>query len=108
MTIYQMLCLIGVPGMIAGIFAYFRSEWKKMRKESDAQKKGLQALLRAQMINDYNKWEDREYAPIYARDNFENCWEQYHNLGVNGVMDNLHVMFLQLPTDPPNKHSKEE
>ena len=57
------------------------------------------ALLRAQMINDYNKWSEKGYAPIYARQNFENCWEQYHSLGVNGVMDDLHMKFLELPTE---------
>ena len=55
------------------------------------------------MIAEYNKWMDREYAPIYARDNFENCWKQYHALGVNGVMDDLHEKFLELPTEPPEE-----
>ncbi len=50
------------------------------------------------MISDYNKWSDRGYAPIYARQNFENCWGHYHTLGANGVMDDIHEKFLQLPT----------
>ena len=52
------------------------------------------------MIHDYNKWTERGYAPIYARQNFENCWEQYHSLGANGVMDDIHRKFLKLPTEP--------
>lgn len=63
----------------------------------------IQALLRAQMISDFNKYSEKGYAPIYARDNFENCWKQYHSLGVNGVMDDLHRKFLELPTDPPEE-----
>ena len=55
------------------------------------------------MISDYNKWEDRGFAPIYARQNFENCWKQYHSLGVNGVMDDLHNKFLELPVSPPDE-----
>lgn len=60
---------------------------------------GLQALLRAQLINDYNKWHVKGYAPIYVRENFENCYNQYHALGGNGVMTDLHDKFMDLPTD---------
>lgn len=31
------------------------------------------------------------------RDDFENCWKQYHALGANGVMDDVHKKFLALP-----------
>ena len=48
-------------------------------------------------------YSEKGYAPIYARDNFENCWKQYHSLGVNGVMDDLHRKFLELSTDPPEE-----
>ena len=64
-----------------------------------AVKKGVQALLRSQMIADYNKWSEKGYAPIYARENFENCWKRYHALGENGVMDDLHEKFLDLPME---------
>ena len=31
--------------------------------------------------------DDTEKEGEYARDNFENCWKQYHSLGANDVMD---------------------
>lgn len=96
MTLYQWLCLLGVPAILAAIVKYLMAQITGVRL-------GVQALLRAQMISDYNKWEERGYAPIYARQNFENCWKQYHALGANGVMDDLHAKFLALPTDEPNK-----
>lgn len=95
MTIYQWLCLLGIPALLAAAFKYTFSQIKGI-------KKGVQALLRAQLIAEYNKWDERGYAPIYARQNFENCWEQYHALGKNGVMDDLHAKFLELPTEPAN------
>lgn len=103
MTVYQWLCLLGVPALIAGGFKYLYSSLKKNTADTEAVKIGIQALLRSQMIADYNKWTDRGYAPIYARDNFENCWKQYHALGVNGVMDDLHEKFLELSTEPPEE-----
>lgn len=93
LTLYQWLCLFSVPAVVLAGLNYILNQIKGV-------KLGVQALLRAQMIDDYNKWEERGYAPIYARQNFENCWTQYHSLGANGVMDDLHAKFLQLPTEP--------
>ena len=96
MNIYQWLCVLGVPTVLAFLFKLVFNNIKGV-------KLGVQALLRAQMIDDYNKWTEKGYAPIYARQNYENCWKQYHSLGVNGVMDDIHVKFLALPTDPPEE-----
>lgn len=78
-------------------------KWLHKKSKTEAQRqgaieKGLQALLRSQMINDYNHYKEKGYAPIYAKENFENVWKQYHNLGVNGVMDSIHEEFMSLPT----------
>lgn len=106
MNVYQWLCLLGIPALIAGLFKYLHGMVVKNSEDTKAVKAGLQALLRSQMIADYNKWDERGYAPIYARENFENCWKQYHSLGVNGVMDDLHEKFLDLPTAPPEVGEK--
>lgn len=103
MTVYQWLCLFSVPALILMIVKYMLNQIKQNRKDTEAVKLGLQALLRSQMISDYNKYSEKGFAPVYARDNFENCWKQYHSLGANGVMDDLHEKFLDLPTEPPNK-----
>lgn len=38
----------------------------------------------------------------------ENVYIQYHNLGQNGVMDDLRKKFLELPTHPKEKEEKKE
>ena len=103
MTVYQWLCLFSVPALILMIVKYMLNQIKQNRKDTEAVKLGLQALLRSQMISDYNKYSEKGFAPVYARDNFENCWKQYHSLGGNGVMNDLHEKFLDLPTEAPNK-----
>lgn len=103
MTVYQWLCLFSVPALILMIVKYMLNQSKQNRKDTEAVKLGLQALLRSQMISDYNKYSEKGFAPVYARDNFENCWKQYHSLGANGVMDDLHEKFLDLPTEAPHK-----
>ena len=100
MTLYEILCHFGIPSLIVGaLVGILKLVFNQIR----AIKLGVQALLRAQMIADYNKYTELGYAPIYARQNFENCWSQYHSLGVNGVMDDIHVKFMQLPIEPPEK-----
>ena len=81
MTVYQWLCLFSVPALILMIVKYMLNQIKRNRKDTEAVKLGLQALLRSQMISDYNKYSEKGFAPVYARDNFENCWKQYHSLG---------------------------
>jgi hypothetical protein len=60
MTTYQWLCLLGVPSLlIAAMLAMIRhlaTQIKHDRADTAATKLGVQALLRAQMIADYNKW----------------------------------------------------
>ena len=85
------------------IIRYLHTLIKRNADDNKALKLGVQALLRSQMISDFNKYSEKGYAPIYARESFENCWTQYHSLGVNGVMDNLHEKFLELPTEPPDE-----
>lgn len=96
MDIYDLLGLLGLPSLFGVVIKIIFNNIKGV-------KLGVQALLRAQMIQDYNKWSEKGYAPIYARQNFENCWAQYHSLGANGVMDDIHKKFLALPTSPPEE-----
>lgn len=97
MTIYNWLCLFGAPTIISAVGAFLLAKIKRIKVEQEAIKLGLQALLRANMISEYNKWKEKGGCPIYAKENFENMWEQYHSLGANGVMDGIHNEFMSLP-----------
>lgn len=97
MNFYQIACLFGFPSLFMASVGVFHRRMQEVRQESKALRVGVQALLRAQMISDYNKWSEKGYAPIYARENFENIWNQYHSLGENGVMDDIHEKFMALP-----------
>lgn len=105
MTGYQIAMLCGVPSICVLILGWLVRKAlaviKKMDSDEKSVKNGVKALLRSQMITDYNHYQKKGYAPIYAKESFENCWEQYHNLGANGVMDDIKDKFLRLPTEPP-------
>jgi len=86
----------------AGILTWTVKQLRYQRARLQALEKGVQALLRSQMNSEYRLWAERGYAPLYARDNFENLWNQYEALGANGVMTDIYNRFRALPTEVEN------
>lgn len=98
MNLIQILSVFGIPSVCAAFILYVVRKLHENAQKTKALEKGVQALLRAQMIADYNHYSEKRFAPIYAKENFENLWAQYHALGANGVMDDIHERFKALPT----------
>lgn len=98
MTLFNWLSLLSVPALIGGLWKWFGKRFDGMKARSDAVELGVQALLRAQMITEYQRWDAAGYCPIWARANWENMYTRYHALGANGVMDDIRTKFLALPT----------
>lgn len=103
MTIYQILCLLGVPSLLGGIIGMLWKRMKEINQETDAIKAGVQALLRDRLIQSYRYFSAQGYADVNDRENFENMYQQYHALRKNGVMDGIHEKFMDLPTRPETK-----
>ena len=74
---------------------------KKIFRKQKATDEGLQSLLRAELIRTYEKSVDRGFCPIYSKDAFEHCYQAYHELGGNGVVDEIHNTVMELPTSKP-------
>jgi len=81
--------MTGAAGIVIGVVVYVYTRIKAVQL-------GVQALLRAQMITYYFQYR-RGPVPQYVRDSFENCWLQYEKLGANGIMEDMHKRFLELP-----------
>lgn len=74
--------------------------WTMLRakkRENDALKEGVQALLRDRIIQAYNHYSDKGWIPIYAMESIEACYKSYEELGQNGVIDNLMKQLRALP-----------
>ena len=100
MSIWNWLSLLGIPAIVAGVVI---SLWV----QTLAIKRGVQALLRDRLTQGYKYHESIGWADIDDRNNLENVYIQYHNLGQNGVMDDLRHKFLQLPTHEPKKEDQQ-
>ena len=75
-----------------------------MYRQIVATRKGVRALLRADLIRLYNKYhDDLRYCPVYVKQSLEDEYQQYHALKGNGVGTNLYNALMALPTEPPEK-----
>ena len=96
--LYNIIITIVTSSGIIGILTKaMLSRLKKVEQRNKALELGVQALLRAEMIEQYEKYKERKHCPIYAKENFENMWIQYESLGANGVMAEIHNKFMALP-----------
>ena len=99
MTLYQILSLLFGSGLLITILTAVWRKIKQNEKKTESLQLGVQALLRDRLYSTYLKYAEKGYAPIYARENFENMYNQYHILGANGVMDDIYHKFMQLPLE---------
>ena len=90
--------VFGLAGTIIGIISTAK---RKADKNEQAVKNGLQSLLRAEIIRSYEKYTDKGYCPIYAKEALKIEYGSYHALGGNDVATELYKKTLALNTEPP-------
>lgn len=100
MSEYNWLSLLLGSGVLVTFGKYIIARLKENDERTEAVCHGVQALLRDRLYQSYDHYMSKGYAPIYAKENFENMYKQYHSLGLNGVMDNHYKIFMQLPDKP--------
>lgn len=102
MNTYQILTVSFGSGLLVTVIKFLYSRIKQTEKKTESVQLGVQALLRDRLYQTYLHHSEKGYAPIYARENFENMYQQYHILGANGVMDDIYHKFMNLPTERVN------
>lgn len=90
-------------GLIVSGMALFCKKISKRMKRQESVELGMQALLRASIIDNYNRYTEKEYCPIYALENVEEIYNCYHASGGNGTATKLIEKLRELPTEPKNK-----
>jgi hypothetical protein len=93
MTVYQWVCVLGIPGMLAGLVTFIKLQVHQNR----AMKLAVQAILRDRLLQSFQFCKRQGFATSDDRQNFENMYVQYHALGGNGVMDDIRQKFFSLP-----------
>lgn len=90
----QTIINIIAGAVISYIFALYRAK----KRENDALRAGVQALLRDRIIQAYNHYVcEKGWVPIYAKESIDACYKSYEALGDNGVIDSLMEQLNELP-----------
>ena len=93
MTVYNWMCVLGIPSLIAGLLGFVRLQIKANK----AIRLAVQAMLRDRLLQGYKHYLEKGWADLDDRSNMENVWRQYHALGGNGDMNDLRRTFRHLP-----------
>lgn len=88
--------------VFTAVFNMIRDRKHKQNDRMANVEKGLQSLLRSELIKTHDKYTDKKYCPVYAREVVSNAYEAYHALGGNGVITQLYGATMALPTEPPD------
>ena len=82
-------------------FGYHRvsQKFQEERERNEAIAKGVQSLLRENIVSNYNKYSDKGFCPIYAKESIKKVYEAYHNLGGNDVATSLYKKILDMKED---------
>lgn len=92
-----------VTFVCGGVVTFLTARYKFHRKREKALEEGVQALLRAEIIRQYEKHIERGFCPLYAKEALKREYHAYHELGGNDVATELYHKVLELPTEPPDE-----
>lgn len=96
--------LFGALTALLGLgYKSLSSRLKAEQKKNAAIAEGVQSLLRESIVSNYNKYTDRGYCPIYAKESIKHVYEAYHNLGGNDVATKLYNTLLVMPEEPKER-----
>lgn len=97
---YHWVTLLFGSGVLIEINRQIFKRLDDNKQRTEAISLGVQAILRNNLKKEYETAIVNGYAPVSDKENFENMYVQYHNLGANGVMDGIRDEYMALPTFP--------
>ena len=72
---------------------------KEEHMKNEAIAEGVQSLLRESIVGNYNRYHDKGFCPIYAKESVKKVYQAYHDLGGNDVASELYDKLLKMPTE---------
>jgi len=88
-----------VLGVLSWLFKGLRDQFAEERAKNEAIAEGVQSLLRESIVSNYNRYMDKGYCPIYAKESVKKVYKAYHNLGGNDVATELYHKVLKMPEE---------
>ena len=88
-----------VLAVLSWLFKLMRAQLKQEQANNEAIAEGVQSLLRESIVSNYNRYSDRGFCPIYAKESIKKVYKAYHNLGGNDVATELYNKVLKMPEE---------
>lgn len=88
-----------VLAILSWLFKLMRDQLKQEQEKNEAIAEGVQSLLRESIVSSYNRYSDRGFCPIYAKESVKKVYKAYHNLGGNDVATELYSKILKMPEE---------
>lgn len=85
-----------VSGALALGYKSIAARLKEEQMRNEAIAEGVQSLLRESIVNSYNRYTDKGFMPIYAKESLKSVYRSYHNLGGNDVATELYQKMLRM------------
>ena len=85
-----------VLAVLSWLFKEMREQLQEEKKKNEAIVEGVQSLLRESIVNNYNRYSDKGFCPIYAKESMKKVYKAYHNLGGNDVATELYNKVLKM------------
>lgn len=86
-----------IAALSTALSKHMLSKFKKLKKEQEAQSKGIQALLRDRIETSYYYYQERSSVTLHGLENVNAMYEEYQNLGGNGTVTKLVEDIRKLP-----------
>ena len=93
------ICLAALTAAWRAVSARLKAEHDK----NEAVAEGVQALLRESIVGNYNRYLDKGFCPIYAKESLKRVYRAYAALGGNDVATSLYKKVLDMPEEPEKK-----
>ena len=84
--------------LVVSAISYILKKIFGLFKRQKAIEKGVQALLRNELIRRYREYETKGEITILDKENMEHMFKEYQNLGGNGTIKQMYEEMLELPT----------
>lgn len=87
---------------LAALTFAWRTVLKRLKEEHDRNEaiaEGVQSLLRESIVSNYNRYSDKGFCPIYAKESIKKVYHAYHDLGGNDVATGLYKELLEMPPE---------
>lgn len=88
-----------VLAILSWLFKEMREQLAEEKAKNEAIAEGVQSLLRESIVSNYNRYTDRGFCPIYAKESVKKAYHAYHNLGGNDVATELYSKVLKMPEE---------